>query len=97
MTNQEAIELEERCDSLMSEYLKEDCTVSLALSNRLKINFDNNYITLNKTLDGAYYVRYVGFYEDLAEHIKTAIKCVRDNKEDFDKLIWSYEHIRELE
>ena len=97
MTNQEAIELEERCDSLMSEYLKEDCAVSFALSNRLKINFDSNYITLNKTFDGAYYVRYVGFYEDLAEYIKSAIKCVRDNKETFDKLIWSYEHIRELE
>lgn len=97
MTTQEAIELEERCDSLMSEYLKEDCTVSMALSNRFKISFDSNYITLSKTLDGAYYVRYVGFYNDLAEYINSAIKCVKDNKEVFDKLIWSYEHMTELE
>ena len=97
MTKQEAIELENKCDKLMSEYLKENCTISMALTGKLKVEFDGNYITLDKKLGETCYVKYQGYYEDLTDIINKAFFCVEDNEDMFDKLIWSYEHIRELE
>jgi hypothetical protein len=96
MTKREAIELENKCDELMSEYTGRDCRVSLALTGKLKVEFDGNYITLNRysELD---YVKYAGHYETLWEIAQVVSSCIEDNKEDFDRLVWSYEHITELE
>lgn len=96
MTKQEAIKLEKNCDKLMSEYLEEDCTVSLALSGRFKVQFGNDYITLNKDVDDAWYINFRGFYSDLRKYIDSIVKCIKENKDIFDELIWSYEHISEL-
>lgn len=96
MTKQEAINLENKCDELMSKYTKEKCNVSLALTGKLRIEFDGNYITLNKKLREADYVRYVGYYEDLCLIVDQAFNCIEDHEDMFDKLIWSYEHVREL-
>lgn len=97
MTKQEAIELENKCDELMSKYLEEKCRVSLALTGKLKIEFDGNYITINKKLKEVDYVNCVGYYGWLQYIIEKAFDCIYDHEDDFDKLIWSYEHIRELE
>ena len=97
MTKKEAIELENKCDELMSEYLGEDCTVSMALSGRFKVKFGDDYITLTKDIGTASYVKYHGYYSDLEEHINLIIKCIKENTDIFNKLIWSYEHIREIE
>ena len=96
MTKTEAIELENKCDKLMSEYLKENCNVSLALTGKLKIEFDGNYITLNTKLRETDYVRYTGFYDDLQVIIHKAFDCFDDYEDMFNKLIWSYEHIKEI-
>ena len=96
MTKQEAIELENKCDELMSEYLDEDCSVSMALSGRFRVKFDDNYITLTKDISTASYVKFHGYYPDLEEHINSAIKCIKENIDIFNKLIWSYEHISEI-
>lgn len=97
MTKQEAIELETKCDELMSEYLGNTCCVSMAFSGRLKVSFGDYYITLSKDNMTASYIKFHGYYSDLEEHIDSIIRCINENKDVFDKLIWSYEHINELE
>lgn len=98
MTKEEAIKLENRCDKIMSGYLGRECTVSMALSGKLKICFnDGDYITWNMSCNDVNYIHYVGFYYDLVETIGKNKECVNDNRDIFDKLIWSYEYRRELE
>lgn len=98
MTKQEAIELEERCDKLMSEYLDQDCSVSWALTGRLEVMFgDGDYITLSKDNQSASYVNFQGWYSDLAEYIDEIVRCIDENEDVFDRLIWSYENLSEIE
>lgn len=97
MTKQEAIELENKCDKLMSKYLQEECTVSMALTGKLKIEFGSNYFTLDMDEKVASYVKYCGCYDMLEWYIESAINCVDENKDIFRELLWSYEHITELE
>lgn len=96
MIKQEAIELENKCDKLMSEYLNEDCTVSMAFSGRFKVQFGDNYITLTKDISTASYVKFHGYYSDLEEYINSVIKCIKENTDIFNELIWSYEHMSEI-
>ena len=98
MTKQEACKIEEICDALMSRYLKTECEVSMALTGRLKILFDANYITVNRmgselSVD---YVRYVGFMDDLQEYIDKIFLCLTEHADTFNMLMWSYDHRSEL-
>lgn len=97
MTNIEAIELENKCDELMTKAIGEECSISMAMTGRLKVNFGDNYISLTKDFRGASYVKFHGYYVDLSDYITNACMCIADNKELFDKLIWSYENRNELE
>lgn len=98
MTREEAIKLENRCDKIMSGYLGMKCTLSLALSGRLKISFcDGDYVTWCLTSNMADYVGYTGFYSDLAEAIAAIKECIDDNRDIFDQLIQSYHDRMELE
>jgi hypothetical protein len=97
MTKQEAIELENKCDELMSKYLQEECTMSMALTGKLKVGFGSNYFTLDMDEKVASYVKYHGYYDMLEFYIESAIKCVDENKDIFKELLWSYEYITELE
>lgn len=97
MTKQEAIELETKCDELMSEYLGNTCRVSMALSGRFKVSFGDYYITLSKDNMTASYIKFHGYYSDLEERIDSIVRCINENRNIFDKLIWSYEHMNEVE
>jgi hypothetical protein len=97
MTKQEACNIENMCDSTMSHYLNEECNVSMALTGKLKIQFEDGYFTLNRDFTSADWINYTGFYDNLQDYIASAIKCVTDHRNLFDRLIWSYEHITELE
>lgn len=98
MTKQEALRLENRGDKIMSGYLGKECTVSLALTGKLKIEFnDGDYITWNMTCNDVDYVSYVGSYDYLVETISKVKECVEENRDIFELLIWSYEHRTELE
>jgi uncharacterized protein (DUF342 family) len=92
MTKLEAIELENKCDELVSEAIGEKVSVSMALTGRLKINFANDYFSLSEDLTKATYVNYHGYYSDLQDYINKACDCISSNKELFDKLIWSYKN-----
>lgn len=98
MTKQEAMKLETRCDKIMSGYLGRSCTVSMALTGKLKVMFnDGDYITMKRVYDEPDYISYTGDYDDLKEKIANVIECLSDNKDVFDQLMWSYDHRRELE
>ena len=97
MTRKEAMELEEKVDKLFAEALDEDCVFSLSLSNKIRISFDGNVICLNRNNNSADWVNFQGFYRDLQHYINDAIECVEGNKDIIDQLLWSYDHIAELE
>ena len=97
MTRKEAMELEEKVDKLFTEALDEDCAFSLSLSNKIRISFDENVICLNRDNNSAEWVNFQGFYSDLQHYINDIIECVKANKDIIDQLLWSYDHIAELE
>ena len=97
MTKAEALELENKCDESMSKAIGEECTVSMALTGRLKVNFSENYLSLNKELNDISYIKFHGDYSDLLNYRYKILVCIEFNKKLFDKLIWSYDHKSELE
>lgn len=98
MTKKEALELETKCDNLLSKATGCDCGVSQALGGNLRIQFGENNITINKyDLDTPEWVHYIGDYGELQSFISSVCVVIRNNKEIFKKLMWSYANIRELE
>ena len=98
MTKKEALELERKCDNLLSEATGYTCTVSQALGGNLRILFGENNISLSKhDLDTPEWAHYIGDYGELQSFISSVCVVIRNNKEIFKKLMWSYANIRELE
>lgn len=98
MTRQYAMNLENLCERLLSGYLGRDCYVHLTLSGKLNIRFGvDEYIAWDMESDSACFVKYFGFYADLIDNVANIHKCIHDHRKSFDELVWSYEHIKELE
>lgn len=99
MTKKEAVELQEQVEKELSEIVGDDCIISLALTNKLKICFKEHIdmICLNLDASGVDWISWCGWYDDLKHIIENALGYMRENKNIIDKLIWSYEHITELE
>lgn len=98
MTKKEALELETKCDNLLTKATGYTCSVSQALGGNLRIQFEENNITINKyDLDTPEWVHYMGDYSELQSIISRVRVAIRKNKELFEKLMWSYANIRELE
>lgn len=97
MTKQEAIDLENKADELMTETLGENAMVSLALSGYLQVVYDGNTVCINRDATYVGWVNYSGFKEDLEEDCNKILKVVRENQELFQQLIWSYKNSGELE
>ena len=98
MTKKEALELETKCDNLLSKAIGYTCSVSQALGGNLRIQFGDNNITINKyDLDTPEWVHYMGDYSELQSFVDSVRVIIRGNKEVFEKLMWSYENVRELE
>ena len=98
MTKKEALELETKCDNLLSEATGYDCSVSQALGGNLRIQFGENNITISKyDLDTPEWVHYIGDYGELQSFISSVRVAIRKNKELFERLMWSYTNVRELE
>ena len=98
MTKKEALELETKCDNLLSENTGFSCSVSQTLGGNLRIQFGENNISLSKyDLDTPEWVHYIGDYGDLQSFIISAQVAIRKNKELFERLMRSYANVRELE
>ena len=96
MTKSEAKNIEDQCNILLSDASGKICRLSWSLTNRLRINFENDFINMASDLKSAQYICYNGYYDDLIEDIDSIKQCITDNRELFDRLIWSYQHILEL-
>ena len=96
MTKNEAIELERQCELLLSKQLGFECMISLSLNGRLRIQFDDSFINLSSDFSHAQYVKFIGYFDELLDYCDDILKCVQENRELFEKLVWSYEHILEL-
>lgn len=97
MTKTEAIALEVLCEKLISKAISTSAEISMNLTGRLKVRFDENFIVLNDDLDGVSYINFCGYYSSLLMYIDEILCCVIDHKEKFKKLLWSYENRRELQ
>ena len=98
MTRQYAMNLQNTCERLLSGYLGTDCSVCLSLSRKLKISFHvDDHVLWDMESNSACFIKYFGYYADLTAEIEKISKCVSDYRKHFDDLVWSYEHIKELE
>ena len=98
MTKKEALELETKCDNLLSENTGFSCSVSQALGGNLRIQFGENNITINKyDLDTPEWVHYSGNDGELQSFISSVRVAIRKDKGVFARLMCSYPNVRELE
>ena len=97
MEQKEALELNTLCDKTVSDYLGMSCTVSVVLPNMLDIVFnDCSRIIWDITDNVPHYISYIGVYNDLVSKFYKIEKCVDNNRDDFVRLIWLYDHRDEL-
>lgn len=101
MTKSEAIELQTKIEKELSTRLGESCEVSLALSGGLKMSLieSDGYIIFDHRypLEEVSYVRWNWYFDALLEAIEVIKDYFKEHGEEIYKLIWSYEHRRELE
>ncbi len=98
MKREEAKTLELACDKLLSDVTEEHCNVSMALGRHLRIQFGENNMTISKhDLFTVEWVNYNGDFTVLLDEIDVIQKTIQENNRLFKRLMWSYEHIRELE
>lgn len=91
LSKEECIALEKKLDKLLERYIGDYTEVSLALTNKLKVQFDyDQFITLFDDLSSVAYVKYEGDYSHLKYCIRQTLACIQDNKELFEKLLKSY-------
>ena len=104
MTKQEAIDLEKQCEVWLADNLNKKSlistdnllTIGLALTGKLRIVLGNCAILLNKDLETINWIQFTGFYSDLEDIKNTIILTIREHKNDYERLIWSYENRKEL-
>ena len=97
MTRKEAVSLEKEVDKKFSKALGEDCKCSLNLAGKFRISFNNNLICMRPDNGYIAWIKYEGSYATLSEYLNKIEECRIDNRDLIDKLVWSYEHIKELE
>ena len=91
MTKQEAVELENRCDKLLSEfYSLDECFICMTLSGNLKFQKNSNYITLHHKSFEVDYIHWTGSMYELKDFIEKVKQCYNENKDTFNLLLLSY-------
>lgn len=92
MTKQEAIELEKRCDELLSKiYPCDECFLCMTLSGNLKFQKNSNYITLHHKSFEIDYIKWTGSMYELEDFIEKVKQCYNENKDTFKLLLLSYQ------
>jgi hypothetical protein len=92
MTKKEAIALEALCEKYLAKVLNEKVEMSMTLSGKLKVTFGENFVTFTDSFSEVIYMSFDGFALDLKEAIDKIVKCMNENREDFELLRWSYEN-----
>ena len=98
MTRNEAYEIEEKVDRAFSSSVGEKCRCSFTLSGRLQVSIGKDAeFCLSRDKTTIEWVSFVGFYDYLKSYIDSILLCAHSNSDLIDQLIWSYEHVTELE
>ena len=101
MKKSEALALQTSLEKELSTRLGEGCEISLALSGGLKMSLveSDGYIIFDRQypLEEVSYVRWNWYFDALLEAIEVIKGYFKEYGEEIYKLIWSYEHRRELE
>lgn len=98
MTKEEFLELRDHCDKVMSNYLGMPCTVDVVLPDKLDVIFDYGCrVVWNVVRGEVHYIAYIGFYSNFVDEIDKIRNCVDDNRNEFDKLLWVYDHRDEFD
>lgn len=96
MTKNEALGIQTRCENILSNKLGFRCELCMALNGRLQVRFDSYFINISSELDHIHYISFSGYYDELVDYCEDILSCVEQNRELFEKLIWSYDHHLEL-
>jgi Zn-dependent M32 family carboxypeptidase len=94
--HKEAIELQTKLEDILNDIFEEGVELSMALTGKLKVSIDSNYICFNKDYKTVDYIRYEGDYNILIDYINKLISVFDYYKSDFDNLMDSYENISKL-
>ena len=92
MTKKEALALEALCEKHLDKVLNEKVEMSMTLSGKLKVTFGENFVTFTDSFSEVIYISFYGFASDLKEAIDKIVKCMHENREDFESLLWSYQN-----
>lgn len=92
LNTKEKCELEQKCDNLLKQALGEYCEISMALTSKLKVTFDDgfSYVTINNDFNSICYIKYTGDYSNLKYTIRQILACVKKHENDFRLLLESY-------
>lgn len=103
MTKNEALELEKKCEGYINDitnsYFQVDdtkCKIGLTLSNCLRVYIGDNYFCFDTDYSSVKWFYYEGYWSDAEDYKNVIMFALRKNSEDFDQLIWSYNHRSEL-
>lgn len=90
MTREEALLLEGQCDTMMSKYTGRVCELKMTFSGRLQVIFKHydEFVILDEEMKEMSFVKFYGFYQDFVHIRESVLKCINDNKETFELLIW---------
>ena len=97
MTKKEAIALEALCEKYISKALDEKVEIAMTINGNLKVTFGENSVSFYEDLSTPKFISFWGFVSDLKEAIDNIIKCIDENREDFELLLWSYQNRNALE
>lgn len=101
MKKSEALALQTSLEKELSTRLGEGCEISLSLNGGLKVSLveSDGYIIFDHQypLEEVSYVRWNWYFDALLEAIEVIKDYFKEHGEEIYKLIWSYEHRRELE
>ena len=90
MTKQQALELEKRCEKLLSDRLGSDVTLSISVRGDLVVRSSINWISVSLPSYAVAWVHFDGFYGDLVRYVNDVIDVIRKNANDFVELLWAY-------
>lgn len=96
-TKEQAVELESKIETGLSEILGEEIQISMALTGRIKLCVDDGFMCLNRHDYSIDYFKYMGSYDYFVELYKNIKLFLAESKSDIDLLIYSYDNISRLE
>lgn len=97
MKKSEALALQTSLEKELSAVLRESCEISLALCGGLRVSFECGFINFEEDLKSVDWIKWNGWYDTLLEMLGEIRFFFERKRDDVHKLIWSYEHRKELE